>query len=259
MIITARKQIKNPYDRSQGIGASEIAAVMGISPYTSPWEVWARKRGMLEEQEPDQRMWMGTYLQKAIAAAWSDQTGIPIKWWDRLIRNKERKWQFASPDALVPKFGSDPRKLPWSALAVVDTKNIALDQSGQWDRDAGGEDGVPEYYAVQCHWQMSTLNLNACYLAALIGASNAQPMLVFAAGGDAADGIERAEIFADLGCNRAIVTQLDATRRLGSMLAMAEAAKLGFAEAGIGADIADGLLPFTPALLAKLLLPKGSS
>ena len=95
-------------------------------------------------------------------------------------------------------------------------------------------------------------------LAALIGASSAQPMLVFAAGGDAADGIERAEIFADLGCSRAIVTQLDATRRLGSVLAMAEAAKLAFAEAGIAADIADGLLPFTPALLARLLLPKGS-
>lgn len=95
-------------------------------------------------------------------------------------------------------------------------------------------------------------------LAALIGASSAQPMFVFAAGGDAADGIERAEIFADLGCSRAIVTQLDATRRLGSVLAMAEAAKLAFAEAGIAADIADGLLPFTPALLARLLLPKGS-
>src|SRR5262249_37172417 len=90
-------------------------------------------------------------------------------------------------------------------------------------------------------------------LAALMCASHAQPMFVFAAGADAADGIERAEIFADLGCGRAIVTQLDATRRLGSVLAMMEAAKLGFAEAGIAADIADGMLPFTPALLARLL------
>jgi flagellar biosynthesis protein FlhF len=95
-------------------------------------------------------------------------------------------------------------------------------------------------------------------LAALIGASNAEPMLVFAAGADAADGSERAQIFADLGCTRAVVTQLDATRRLGSVLAMIEAAKLGLSEAGIAADIADGLLPFTSLLLARLLLPKGS-
>jgi len=96
-------------------------------------------------------------------------------------------------------------------------------------------------------------------LAALIGAVSAQPMLVFAAGADAADGTERAEIFVDLGCSRAIVTQIDATRRLGSVLGMVEAAQLTFAEAGIATDIADGLLPFTPALLARLLLPKGSS
>jgi flagellar biosynthesis protein FlhF len=96
-------------------------------------------------------------------------------------------------------------------------------------------------------------------LASLIEATNAQPFLVFAAGADTAEGIERAEIFADLGCRRAIVTQLDATRRLGSVLAMIEAADLSFAEAGIAADIADGLLPFTPALLARLLLPKGLS
>jgi flagellar biosynthesis protein FlhF len=95
-------------------------------------------------------------------------------------------------------------------------------------------------------------------LAALIGASRAKPLLVVAAGTDAADGTERAQIFADLGCTRAIVTQLDATRRLGSVLTIVDAADLAFAEAGIASDIADGLAALTPALLARLLLPKGS-
>ncbi|HEY3917820.1 MAG TPA: GTP-binding protein [Stellaceae bacterium] len=94
-------------------------------------------------------------------------------------------------------------------------------------------------------------------IAALIGASAAEPLLVFAAGAEAGDGTERAKIFADLGCARAIVTQLDATRRLGSMLAIADTARLAFAEAGIAPDIADGIMPFTPVLLAHLLLPKG--
>ena len=96
-------------------------------------------------------------------------------------------------------------------------------------------------------------------IAALIGASMAEPALVFAAGCEAADGCERAKIFADLGCARAIVTQLDATRRLGSVLAIAEMTRLAFAEAGIAPDIADGIMPFTPELLAHLLLPKGPS
>jgi flagellar biosynthesis protein FlhF len=95
-------------------------------------------------------------------------------------------------------------------------------------------------------------------IAAMIGASQAEPILVFTAGADAADGSERAQIFADLGCARAIVTQLDATRRLGSLLTAIGEANLALAEAGIAPDIADGIVPFTPALLAHLLLPKGS-
>jgi flagellar biosynthesis protein FlhF len=92
-------------------------------------------------------------------------------------------------------------------------------------------------------------------VAALIGASQAEPILVFAAGAEAGDGAERAQIFADLGCTRAIVTQLDATRRLGSLLTAIGETNLALAEAGIASDIADGMVPFTSALLAHLLLP----
>lgn len=94
-------------------------------------------------------------------------------------------------------------------------------------------------------------------LDALIGGGDAEPILVFAAGGDQADTQAMAEIFRDLGCARAIATRLDAVRRLGAVLDVAHRLSRGLAEAGIAPDIADGLLPFTPLLLARLLLPKG--
>jgi flagellar biosynthesis protein FlhF len=81
-------------------------------------------------------------------------------------------------------------------------------------------------------------------------------MLVLAAGTDALDAVDMARIFRDLGSTRMAVTRLDLTHRLGSVLAAAEGARLGFAEAGIAPDIADGLIPFTPATLARLLLAK---
>ncbi len=95
-------------------------------------------------------------------------------------------------------------------------------------------------------------------LAALIGASAAEPVLVFAAGGDTAETIDMAQTFRALGCARVIVTRLDAAQRLGSVLAAADALDLGLAEAGIAPDIADGIVAFTPALLSRLLLPKGA-
>ncbi len=96
-------------------------------------------------------------------------------------------------------------------------------------------------------------------LEALIGATNAEPVLILAAGGDSADTIDIVKIFAALGCHRAVVTRIDAARRLGSIVTAAYEANMALAEAGIAPDIADGITPLTSMLLARLLLPKGAS
>ncbi|HUK08706.1 MAG TPA: AAA family ATPase [Stellaceae bacterium] len=93
-------------------------------------------------------------------------------------------------------------------------------------------------------------------LAQFVIAAGAEPMLVLAAGGDALDAVDMARIFRDLGSARMTATRLDLTHRLGSVLAAAEGARLAFAEAGVSADIADGLIPFAPLALARLLLAK---
>jgi len=92
-------------------------------------------------------------------------------------------------------------------------------------------------------------------LAAFIAAADAEPVLVLPAGGDLYDSVELAEAFADLGCRRMIVTRVDMVRRLGSVLAVAEAARLGFSDIGISANVADGLIPLNPVALARLLMP----
>lgn len=91
-------------------------------------------------------------------------------------------------------------------------------------------------------------------LSALIVAAAAEPILVLPAGGDALDAIDIARIFRDLGCSRMAVTRLDLTHRLGSVLAAADAARLGFAEAGVAPEIADGMVPFNPVVLARRLI-----
>jgi flagellar biosynthesis protein FlhF len=96
-------------------------------------------------------------------------------------------------------------------------------------------------------------------LAALTACCDAEPVLIFAAGGDANETVAMAEIFRDFGCARLVVTRLDTVRRLGSLLSVANTLDLSFAEVGVAPDIADGLLAFTPKLLARLLLPKGTS
>jgi flagellar biosynthesis protein FlhF len=92
-------------------------------------------------------------------------------------------------------------------------------------------------------------------LAALIAAASAEPVLVLPAGGDIFDAIEIAQAFRKLGCTRLLITRLDMVHRLGSTLAAAAEARLGFSDAGITPDVAQGLTPLNPVALARLLLP----
>ncbi len=90
-------------------------------------------------------------------------------------------------------------------------------------------------------------------LSHLLEASRAAPVLVLPAGLDVADSAEIGHTYAALGARRLLATRLDAARRLGGLLAAAEAG-LAFAEAGIGRTIGQGLAPLGAHGLARLLL-----
>jgi flagellar biosynthesis protein FlhF len=83
--------------------------------------------------------------------------------------------------------------------------------------------------------------------------SGALPVLVLDAGTGSADSADMAQTFAALGTRWLLATKLDVARRLGGMLAAAEAG-LALAPAGIGPTIGRGLGPLSAAGLARLLL-----
>ena len=90
-------------------------------------------------------------------------------------------------------------------------------------------------------------------LVELIHATSARIALVLPAGLDPAEAADIAAAHAHLGANLLVATKLDVARRLGSILAAAEAG-LALAEAGIGPGAADGMVPLTPDLLSRRLL-----
>ena len=92
-------------------------------------------------------------------------------------------------------------------------------------------------------------------LTALLRAVPVEPVLVMPAGGDPVEAMEQAVAFAPLGVGRLLVTRIDMVRRFGSLLALAHAAALTFADYGMSASVADGLVPLDAAGLAGLLMP----
>jgi len=96
----------------------------------------------------------------------------------------------------------------------------------------------------------------AAELSALAAASEAHVTLVLPAGLDPGEAADIACAHAACGAASMVATRLDVAHRMGGIVAAATL--LPLTEAGVGCGAADGLVPFTPLLLAARLSRTGS-
>ena len=94
------------------------------------------------------------------------------------------------------------------------------------------------------------------FLADMIDAADALPVLILPAGADVEETADAAAAFSAIGAKQLIVSRTDAVRRQGAALAAADAGNLEFLGLGTSTQIADGITPATPRLLARLFLPE---
>lgn len=87
-----------------------------------------------------------------------------------------------------------------------------------------------------------------------IDAIGADPILVLPAGGDTGETTDIASAFQAIGVDKILITRVDVTRRLGSVLTAVEQTKMHFTEISISPLIALGLTAITPVSLSKLVL-----
>jgi flagellar biosynthesis protein FlhF len=78
--------------------------------------------------------------------------------------------------------------------------------------------------------------------------------LVLPAGLDAAEGIELAMEFKNIGATRLLVTRLDSVRRLGSLLRIAHDSRMPFANFSASSKVTEAPQPLNPVALARLVL-----
>ncbi|NJQ04238.1 lambda-exonuclease family protein [Streptomyces lonarensis] len=146
------------------ITATEIAAVVGLSPWQSRFTLWHKKAGLPTAPfEPSPQMEWGNRLESAVATKW--QEGAPDRWLETAgtWQHSERDWQRATPDRLVYE---EPVDWPDTLLPVPPTALLEVKTSPTGDAWA---DGIPIYYQCQIQWQLDTLGLQVCHLALLVG------------------------------------------------------------------------------------------
>ena len=169
--------------RATGIGGSEIAAVLGLSPFESRFSLWHRKSGLIAPVEETAEMYWGRKHEPAIC----DEFEKRNPGWTALVaptfHGTGRPWQIVNPDRIA--VGPD------GEIHLVEAKT-SRDPEG-WGEE--GTDQVPVYYRAQCRWYLDGLGLQRCRLPVLISGSDYREYLIEADPAEAELMRERAEAF----------------------------------------------------------------
>lgn len=160
--------------RRTSVSASEVAAILGLSPWQSAFDLWWLKRTGETSESENRAQRRGRRYEALILEDFADEHPefhvAPVG----LVRNNERPWQTCTPDGLVLEMqawledevvANEHDYGPPSPLAVIEAKTAG-------SRDGWGEpgtDGIPVYYRTQVLWQMDTLGLNVAYVPVRFG------------------------------------------------------------------------------------------
>jgi putative phage-type endonuclease len=162
-----------------GIGASEIAAVAGLNPFASPWDVYLRKTGQAPDIEETAPMEWGNRLEPAIRKAYADHSQLTVLVPTTSIFRSDVRWARATPDGVV--FTAEPANdvatsiinptigeaVPASgADRILQIKNVGAWVEKSWD------DAPPAYVQLQEQWELFVTGLARADVAVLIGGND---------------------------------------------------------------------------------------
>lgn len=138
--------------RRGGIGGSDIAALLGLSSFSSPWALWAEKVGLLPDEPMTQRQRIGLRAEAMLSEEFHDETGLFI--------TGEQTW---CTDPAV-----DYRRCTVDGF-VSETDSPSIDETiGTWQCKTWGtrdwRDGIPPAIRAQCIWEMGVTAMKRCWL-----------------------------------------------------------------------------------------------
>jgi len=146
--------------RKGGIGGSDAAAILGVSPWTSAYSLWLDKTDLnLVEHEETPAMRFGTLMEGPIRDTYREHSGRSVVETPFTYAHPEHSFMRANLDGLI--LDDDG-----FAEAVLEVKTSANPYA--W------ADGVPAYYVAQVQHYMAVTNLPTAVVVVLIGGEDLQ-------------------------------------------------------------------------------------
>jgi putative phage-type endonuclease len=90
-------------ERRKGVGGSDVAGILGISKYSTPYTVWADKLGFTPHKEDTPAMRMGRDLEPYVARRFTEETGLVVRCHNEAIRNPAFPYSFAHIDRRIDR------------------------------------------------------------------------------------------------------------------------------------------------------------
>lgn len=154
---------KEVLDRTKGIGGSDVAAILGVSQWTSQYKVWQQKVGITQSQEnvieraeegvliSDPMGW-GDRLEPIVASYFEEATGKKVKRQNKRLTHAQYDFLNANVDRMV----------------VGEKAGLEIKTANQYKADEF-KNVIPIEYQCQIQHYMNVTGLQRWYLSVLIG------------------------------------------------------------------------------------------
>ncbi|MBO4913798.1 MAG: YqaJ viral recombinase family protein [Oscillospiraceae bacterium] len=148
--------------RRQGIGGSDAAAVLGISPWRTARDLYYDKLGVVsvfDEVSSWVQLEVGHLLEPLVARIFEKKTGFKVYQRKSMFQHPAYPWMLADLDYLV--------ELPDGGTAILEIKTCNYNAKDNWWYN--GKEIVPIYYESQARHYMCVMNIDRVYFCCLYG------------------------------------------------------------------------------------------
>lgn len=156
--------------RRSGIGGSDIAAIVGASPYATAYDIYQSKTEEPEDEESEFAYW-GHILEDTVAREFSKRMDLKVQNVNFLMRHPEHSWAIANIDRAIvnPAIAGNVRFKNGELTTdmILECKTASEYVGKDWGEEETDE--VPDQYQCQGQWYMAVTNAQVLYMAVLIG------------------------------------------------------------------------------------------
>jgi putative phage-type endonuclease len=155
-MMTAEEREAWVRERRTYLGATDVVAIMGASPWRTPLQVYLEKTGQLNPDPPNPQMLRGQRMEPYVAGIYTDETGEVLRR-AKFCRWESTRFLAASPDYERVRDGR-----------LVEIKTHGPQVAAAYG--PSGSDEIPLHERMQVVWQMHITGRGpVAYLIALFG------------------------------------------------------------------------------------------